>query len=70
MDAAAVGRSFDPPVATWRLADRPIVVFGSGVEYSWNLLAPARANLVERLAAVTELIYVERHGASSKVLPT
>ena len=50
----------------WRLADRPLVVFGGGVEYSWNLLRQREQNLVEGLAAVTELVYVERHGSSSK----
>ena len=50
----------------WRLADRPLVVFGSGVEYDWNLLRQREQNLVERLAAATEVVYVERHGSSSK----
>jgi glycosyltransferase involved in cell wall biosynthesis len=42
------------------------VVFGSSVEYDWNLLRQREQHLVERLATVTELVYVERHGSSSK----
>jgi glycosyltransferase involved in cell wall biosynthesis len=50
----------------WRLSDKPVVVFGSGVQYSWNLLRQREQNLVERLAAVTEVVYLERHGTTSK----
>jgi glycosyltransferase involved in cell wall biosynthesis len=41
-------------------------VFGSGVEHSWGYLRQREQNLVERLACVTHVVYLERHGTTSK----